>query len=477
MTLAPVDAAFTARLRAGLPEGTIREVDPRYLEEPRGRWQGQAGCLAVPASAEEVASVVRLAADARVPVVPYGGGTGLVGGQLVEDGPAPVILSLERMTRIRGVFPLENTLIAEAGAILSNVHDAAEDAGRMFPLSLASEGSARIGGLLSTNAGGVNVLRYGNARDLCLGLEAVLPDGTIWHGLKRLRKDNTGYDLRNLLIGAEGTLGVITAAALKLSPIPASRGTAMMQVSSPAAALALLALARDQMGEGISAFELLSRTGFEFLSETLPDIRQPFARAPEWAVLIEVGLPAGLNGDAALLALFQSAVEAGLSEDGTIAQSDTQRQDLWSVREHLPVANRRIGSVSSHDISLPLGAVETFIQKAPSQIGALGPFRIHCFGHLGDGNLHYNVFPEKGGDARAYRPMRDDIKRVVHDLTHELGGSVSAEHGIGRLKIGDMRRYGDPAKLAAMRAIKAALDPAGIMNPGAVLPDGPAPLT
>jgi FAD/FMN-containing dehydrogenase len=470
MTLTPADESFAAPLRARLPEDTLREAEARHLEEPRGRYRGSGGLLALPRSVEEVSVLIAAAAAARVGVVPWGGGTGLVGGQTLTEGPRPLILSLERMRAIRAVHPEENVLVAEAGAILADVQAAAHDAGRLFPLSLASEGSARIGGNLATNAGGVNVLRYGNTRDLCLGLEAVLPDGRIWHGLTRLRKDNTGYDLRNLLIGSEGTLGVITAAALKLSPIPAGQGTAMLVVESPAAALELLSLARAQLGEGVSAFELIHRQGFDFLTEVLPEVRQPFATPPEWSVLIEVGLAAGLDPSEALERLFATAAERGLVSDGVIAQSDAQRRALWTVREHLPEANRRIGSVSSHDISVPLGAVAAFIEKGGAAIARIGQFRINCFGHLGDGNLHYNVFPMPGRSRADHENQRGEIKRAVHDLVAALGGSISAEHGIGRMKVDDLERYGDPVKLAAMRAIKTALDPQGIMNPGAVLP-------
>ncbi|SEO27232.1 FAD/FMN-containing dehydrogenase [Salinihabitans flavidus] len=469
MPLNPADSAFAERLAAALPFDTVRPPEPRHLEEPRGRYFAKSGLLALPRTAGEVATILRAANAARVGVVPYGGGTGLVGGQVMTTGPAPVILSLERMRAIRALYTEENVLIAEAGCILSDIQAAASDANRLFPLSLAAEGTARIGGTLATNAGGVNVLRYGNARELCLGLEAVLPTGEIWHGLKRLRKDNTGYDLRGLLIGAEGTLGVITAAALKLYPRPAEEGTALMVVDGPRAALDLLARARGRLGEGVSAFELIHRQGLEFLRETLPDVRLPFDDLPEWMVLVEVGLAQGLNAPAALEALFEEAAEAGLVTDGLIAQTEAQRAAFWSVREHIPEANRRIGSVSSHDISLPLGAVPEFIEKGGEAIAALGAFRINCFGHLGDGNLHYNVFPMPGKSRADHETQRDAIKRAVHDLVAEFDGSVSAEHGIGRLKTGDLARYGDPAKLMAMRAIKQALDPAGIMNPGAVL--------
>lgn len=465
--LNPATPDFIDTLRAVLPPAAFRDAGG-HLTEPRGRWQGQ-GVVIAPGSTDEVAAVVRACAAARVAIVPYSGGTGLVGGQILPDGPLPIVLSLERMTRLREAFPRENVLVVEAGMILADVQAEAQKIGRLFPLSLASEGSARIGGLLSTNAGGVNVLRYGNARAQCLGLEVVRPDGSVWHGLSRLHKDNTGYDLRDLMIGAEGTLGIITAAALKLAPRPVGIGVALMVVPSPAAALDLLALAQARMGDAVSAFELINRQGLDFLQEVGPEVAHPFAEPPEWMALIEVGLPEGPPPDAALEGLFEAAAEAELVSDGVIARSLAQAEAFWTIRESIPEANRRIGAVSSHDISLPLGRVPEFIARAPGVLEKIGTFRINCFGHLGDGNLHYNVFPLKGRARADYDNERGAVKTALHDLTAELGGSVSAEHGIGRLKVGDLERYADPAKLAMMRAIKAALDPEGIMNPGAVL--------
>lgn len=469
MSLNPVTPAFVAALSAELPAATLGEAAPHYLEEPRARWSGQAGIVATPGSTAQVATILRHAHGANVPVVPFGGGTGLVGGQVLPDGPAPLLLSLERMQAVRGIWPEENVMEVEAGAILSDIHASSAAHDRLFPLSIAAKGSARIGGNLATNAGGVNVLRYGNARDLCLGLEVVLPDGRIWNGLSRLRKDNTGYDLRDIFVGSEGTLGVITAASLKLFPRPAGEGTALMVVAGPEAALSLLGMARAHMAEGISAFELMHRQGLDFLDEALPDLRQPFGDRPEWTVLIDVGLARGLDPSGALEVLFEEALEAGLVSDGLIAQSEAQRHDFWELREQIPEANRRIGAISSHDISLPLGAIPEFIARGGPAIAEVGEFRINCFGHLGDGNLHYNVFPVPGRSRADHDAERDLIKRTVHDLVHEMGGSVSAEHGIGRLKVGDLERYGDPVKLDLMRAMKAALDPLGIMNPGAVL--------
>ncbi len=467
MTLSSATPEFAEHLATHLPENTLSTPSAAYLEEPRGRYFGQGGILARPRTTKDVAKIVAACNAAQVAVVPYGGGTGLVGAQVMSQGATPVILSLERMNAVRAVYPLENVLVAEAGCILAEVQSAAEHADRLFPLSLGAEGSARIGGNLATNAGGVNVLRYGNARDLCLGLEAVLPNGEIWNGLTRLRKDNTGYDLRNLMVGSEGTLGVITAAALKLYPRPKSVGTAVMVVGTPKDALELLAMARDVAGESISAFELLHRQGMQFVQEKLPDVRLPFVDLPEWSVLIELGM--GSAADEALETLFGAAMEAGLVSDGLIAQSNGQRADLWNLREHIPIANKAIGSVSSHDISLPLGAVPEFVEVANAKVAALGPYRINCFGHLGDGNLHYNIFPPEGENREAYDDRRQDVSDAVYDLVHSFGGSFSAEHGVGRLKVGDLQKYGDPTRLAAMRAIKKALDPHGIMNPGAVL--------
>ena len=452
-----------------LPADRFRDADDQYLKEPRGRYSGQKSLVALPRSAAEVSALVMACAKARVGIVPFGGGTGLVGGQVAEDGPKSLILSLEKMNAVREVYAEENVLIAEAGVILADVQAAADANNRLFPLSLAAEGSARIGGNLATNAGGTSVLRYGNTRDLCLGLEAVMPSGEILNGLSRLRKNNTGYDLRHLLIGSEGTLGIITAAALKLSPKPAKIGTAMLVVESPKAALSLLSLARDQLGEMVSGFELMHKQGIDFLTQYMPDVRQPLDVAPEWTVLIELGLPVAMNPQSALETLFEEGMEAGLVSDGVIAQSQAQSDAFWTVRESIPEANRRVGSISSHDISVPLGALAGFIEEANQRIDKIGDFRINCFGHVGDGNLHYNVFPQEGRTRADHQNVREEIKRTVHDLTHELGGSVSAEHGVGRLKVDDLERYGDPTKLTAMRAIKTALDPFGIMNPGAVL--------
>ena len=465
--LNPADADFVTRLASLLPEGRLRPLSPAYLQEPRGVWAGIGGVLARPACSEEVAVIVRACGAARVGIVPWGGGTGLVGGQVLTTGPLPVVLSLERMAAVRGIWPDEAVMVVEAGAVLADVQARAQAAGRLFPLSLASEGSARIGGLLSTNAGGVGVLRYGNTRDLVLGIEAVLPDGSILHGAHRLRKDNTGYDLRHLLIGAEGTLGIITAASLRLVANPAQVVTALLVVPGPEAALRLLALAQGRLAGMVSAFELIARQGLEFLAEMLPEV--PVPQVADWQVLVELGLPAGIDPEAAMAGLYAEAADLGLVLDGVIATSEAQRAGLWRIREQIPVANRMVGAVASHDVSVPLGAVTEFLDRAGAALAGLGDWRINCFGHLGDGNLHYNVFPAAGRTRADHAGQGPAVHRVVHEVVHAVGGSISAEHGIGRLKIAELERFGDPAKLAAMRAIKAALDPAGIMNPGAVL--------
>jgi len=333
-------------------------------------------------------------------------------------------------------------------------------------LTLASQGSARIGGNLATNAGGVNVLRYGNARDLCLGLEAVLPDGSILNGLTRLRKDNTGYDLRHLLIGAEGTLGMITAASLKLFPKPRHDASALIVIKDAEAALDLLSLAGDHIGGQISAFELIHRQGIDFIKETGLKPQIPFQDTPEWVVLIDIGTFAGMTPPEALENLFADAVERGIASDGVVSQSQAQRAAFWSLRETIPEANRRIGSISSHDISVPIARIPEFIARGGQALAQLGEFRINCFGHVGDGNLHYNVFPILGKTRDDYENERPQVKRIVHDLVSDMEGSVSAEHGIGRLKVEDLTRYADPTTLATQKTIKRALDPKGIMNPG-----------
>lgn len=462
---------FLDGLREALgPQGWRAPEDaPDKFEEPRGKWKGHAALVVRPSSVEEVSDVIRHAAAARVGVIPHSGGTGLVGAQVMAPGgPRPILLSLERMNSIRDVSPNDNVLVAEAGVILADVQKAAEDAGRLFPLSLASEGSCQIGGNLSTNAGGVQVLRYGNARDLCLGVEAVLPDGTIMRGLKRLRKDNTGYDLRHLLIGAEGTLGVITAASLKLFPRPQEVATAFIAVPDPTSAVALLNRLRDALGDVVTAFELIDSVGLGFLEEAGMALPLPFDQVPKWSVLVEAGGRTGVTE--AMETALADAFEQGLATDGAIAQTEAQRKTFWAIRETIPLANKIVGAIASHDISVPVGHIPAFIEKANAAFAKYDPtMRINCFGHVGDGNLHYNIYAPKGRAKADFTNQTALVSRIVHDLAAEADGSFSAEHGVGRAKVGELERYGDPGKLAAMRAIKAALDPAGIMNPGAVL--------
>ena len=466
--LNPVTEAFEAELRELLPAAAFKSETASYFEEPRGRWAGH-GLVIAPANTDEVSKIVKACNTAEVGIVPYGGGTGLVCGQVMEGGPRPVILSLEQMNKTRGVYPSENVIVVEAGMILADVQAAAAEINRLFPLSLASEGSARVGGLLSTNAGGVNVLRYGNARAQCLGLEVVRADGSVWNGLSRLRKDNTGYDLRDLFIGAEGSLGIITAAALQLAPIPTSTGAAVMVVDGPKEALDLLSLAGEQMAGGISAFELINQQGLRFLADVGPDVTQPFHSIPEWSVLIDIGLPKGLVADDALLNLFEAALDKNFVSDGVIAQNEAQRTAFWHLRESIPEANRRVGSIASHDISLPLSEIPSFVTEAPEELAKIADVRVNCFGHLGDGNLHYNVYPAAGCDKSEYAAQRDDLTGAIYDLVYAKSGSMSAEHGIGRLKVGQLEHYGSAEKLEMMRAIKGAFDAKGIMNPGVVL--------
>jgi FAD/FMN-containing dehydrogenase len=441
----------------------------KYRTEPRGRFYAPEMPLLRPRTTQQVSDIVVFCNDKNIGIIPYGGGTGLVSGQVNETADGKLILSLERMNEVREINPDDNAMTVEAGVILENVQKTADKTGLLFPLSLASQGSCQIGGNLATNAGGVQVLRYGNARDLCLGIEAVLPDGSIYHGLKSLRKDNTGYDIRNLLIGAEGTLGIITAACLKLFPKPQQKATAILTVRNPATAVKLLSKLNAKLDGAITAFELLHAQSFMFLAEKMPHVRLPFTTMPEWSVLIELSLGTGVDATTQLTDALAIALENEMVLDAVIAQSVSQATELWNIRESIPEANRLIGAIASHDISIPISRIPEFIKKTPSLLKSLGALRISCFGHLGDGNLHYNIYPPQGGLKEDYIHLRDEVTQIIHQQTDNFGGSISAEHGIGRLKRGDLERFGDPAKLSAMRSIKAALDPNNIMNPGAVI--------
>ena len=449
--------------------GLISLADANYLEEPRGRYKSNPMPVIKPRTTKQVSEIIYFCNQNNIGVIPYAGGTGLVGGQTIKSDKDTILLSVERMQSIRDILTDENIIIVEAGAILENVRQAANDIDRLFPLALASQGSCRIGGNLATNAGGVQVLRYGNTRDLCLGIEAVLPDGSILNGLKRLRKDNTGYDIRNLLIGSEGTLGIITAACLKLFPKPKETITGLLEISSPEIAIKTLADLQAKLDSSITAFELIHKQSYNFLSEVCPDVKIPFNKHPEWSILIELSGGMGSNLESRLFEGIEELLIKGLINDALIAQSEKQANEFWNLRENIPEANRRIGSISNHDISLPISLIPKIIDEMPDAMVHLGGLRINCFGHLGDGNLHYNVFPPHGKNKNDYQHLREEIKTIIHDKINEFGGSVSAEHGIGRLKIDDLEKYGDPIKLMAMRSIKNAIDPKGIMNPGAVL--------
>ncbi len=468
MSLKPVTEKFINKLKKDLSPGVVSTVPDQYLLEPRSRWRGISPILMSPANVKEVSTILSSANSENIPIIPYGGGTGLVGGQIQDRGPAGILLSLERMNKIRYLNSEENVITVEAGVILSDLRSAAEKEERVFPLSLASEGTAQIGGNLATNAGGLNVLRYGSTRSLCLGLEVVFADGSIWNGLSRLHKDNTGYDLKNLVIGSEGTLGIITAATMKLFSKPKDRSVALIAVGSPKDALRLLSEAKDYFGETISAFELINKMGIQFLKETGLNFKFPLSAIPEWMVLLEIGHPVRFGTEKNINDFFENILSNSLALDGALAENMRQQNDLWAIRDNIPEANRRIGSVSSHDISLPLSEVSDFVEQARIEISKLGQFRINCFGHLGDGNLHFNIFPEKGNNREIYNDIRPTVKTVIHDLVHKYGGSVSAEHGIGRLKTNDLIKYSDPIKLKFNNSIKKAMDPNGILNPGVI---------
>ncbi|HUW38102.1 MAG TPA: FAD-binding oxidoreductase [Rhodocyclaceae bacterium] len=446
-----------------------------YLTDWRGRYSGSARCVVRPGSTEEVARVVARCAEAGVAVVPQGGNTGLVGGATplaTEQGARDqVLVSLARLNRIRAVDLDNNTITVEAGCVLQVVQRAAFDAGRLFPLSLAAEGSATIGGNLSTNAGGVQVLRYGNMRELTLGLEVVLADGRVWNGLRGLRKDNTGYDLKHLFIGAEGTLGLITAAVLKLFPQPRATAVAWVAVADPAAAVALLRCLRERCGERVTAFEIVGRSALELVQKHIPDCRDPLPESHAWQVLVELtDTLAGFDLNATLESVLAAEIEAGRARDAVIAQSGAQAAALWQLRENISEAQRIEGISIKHDIAVPVSAIAEFIGRADDALASRFPgVRIVCFGHIGDGNLHYNLSKPAALANADFIEQSEAVNRIVHDLVHELSGSISAEHGLGQLKRLEIRRYKSAVELDLMRRVKAALDPADLMNPGKLL--------
>ncbi len=441
-----------------------------YLKEWRDLFRGKAQAIVRPGTVAEVVELVKLAAETGTALVPQGGNTGLVGGQIPIGEGREIVLSLQRLDKIRAVDTDGDTMIVEAGVTLKRAQDAAEAAGRLFPLSLASEGSCTIGGNLSTNAGGTAVLAYGNARDLCMGLEVVLPDGRIWNGLRQLRKDNTGYDLKNLFIGAEGTLGIITAAVLKLFPMPAARATAFLAVPSPEAALELLNAAKAGAGGTLTTFELMPRVGLDFVLRHAAGARDPLSGPSPWYVLMEVSaqVPAGL--DEAVETFLGEALEKGIVTDAALAGSLTQRADFWKLREMLSEVQIHEGGSIKHDVSVPVHATPEFLNRAIAAVEAMVPgCRPVPFGHLGDGNIHFNVSQPVGADKAGFLANWSKMNEMVHAIVAELKGSISAEHGIGRLKRDLLPGVKDPVELDLMRSIKKTLDPQGIFNPGSVL--------
>jgi len=434
---------------------TSPEDTKAYFTDWRRMYAGQAECVVRPGTTGEVSRVVALCAREGVAVVPQGGNTGLVGGSVPMGLRREVVVSLSRMNRVRALDPLNDTITVEAGCVLAAVQQAAEGAGRLFPLSLAAEGSCQIGGNLSTNAGGVNVLRYGNAREQVLGLEVVLPDGRVWDGLRGLRKDNTGYDLKQLFLGAEGTLGVITAAVLRLYPRPTATATAWVAVESPQKAVELLAELRKHLGDRISAFELVSRECLDAVLAHRPETRDPLKERKPWYVLAEFG------DSGAADSLRERVTDALESHEAVLAQSDEQSRQLWRIRESIPEA--QFTNVK-HDVSVPVSRTPELIERAGRALKAAFPeSRPYVFGHVGDGNLHYNIGPESLLKRGA------EVNRIVYDAVAALGGSISAEHGLGQLKREEIRQHKSAVELELMRTLKKALDPQGLMNPGKLL--------
>jgi FAD/FMN-containing dehydrogenase len=456
------------------PRGFTRdphEMEP-WLVDWRGRYHGAAAAMVSPASTEEVATIVALCAEARVPIVPQGGNTGMVGGATPSPNGDALLLSLRRMNRIRSLSPDSNSAICEAGVILENLHAAAATIDRRFPLTLGAKGSATVGGLISTNAGGTQVLRFGTMRSLVQGLEAVLPDGSIFHGIAPLKKDNRGYDLRQLLIGAEGTLGVVTAASLKLVPAIASRCVAWVGLASPDAALRLLRLFERRSGEAVESFELVPRRALELVLAHVPGTRAPLQQMHAWNVLVEaVTSQDNAELDATIGAILQQALEESLVEDGVIAANDAQAEAFWRLRDSIAEAERAEGPAAQHDISIEVDQMPRFMLEAATATERQFPgTRVVAFGHLGDGNVHFNVAgPEAAGpDWREVEGPR--ISTLVHQLVTDAGGSISAEHGIGQSRLADLARFLEPSRLHALQAIKRAIDPLGLMNPGKLVP-------
>ena len=442
-----------------------------YLTDWRGRFTGRARAVLLPADRAEVARLVQACAISRVPIVPQGGRTGLVLGSVPDAGGAAVVLSLRRLDKILAVDAVNRTMLVQAGSILHDIQHAAAQAGLLFPLSLAAEGSCTIGGNLATNAGGTAVLRYGNTRELCLGLEVVTARGEVWDGLRALRKDNTGYDLRDLFIGAEGTLGIITAAVLKLYPQPKAALTALVAVASPRRALELLSLMQDYCGASLTGFELMSDFCLRLVATHFPDLPRPFpAHYPQYVLLELSSNESEQHASALLETAIGAAVAQGVADDAVVAGSLAQSLGLWKLREHIPLAQAAAGKNIKHDISLPISSIADFLDRTDARLHAAFPgCQLVCFGHLGDGNLHYNVAPPDGVAHDEFLAHQEAVNRIVHDSVDAFDGSISAEHGIGALKRDELPRYKSEVELNMMRAIKNALDPLGIMNPGKIL--------
>ncbi|MGW8392190.1 FAD-binding oxidoreductase [Pseudoduganella sp. HUAS MS19] len=467
-------SAFLGACRALLGDAHVisDEADMApFLRDWRGRFTGRALAVLRPADTEQVAATVKLCMEARIPIVPQGGNTGLVLGSVPDASGTAVVLSVARMRKVRKVDPVNRTMTVDAGVILQRAQEAAAEYGCLFPLSLAAEGSCTIGGNLSTNAGGTGVLRYGNTRELCLGLEVVTPQGEIWSGLRGLRKDNTGYDLRDLFIGAEGTLGIITGAVLKLYPQPKACVTALAAMESPAAALRLLSIMQDHCGASLTGFELMSAFCLRLVAKHFPALAQPLPGDPAQYALLELSSNESEAHAAALLErALGMALSEGVVQDAVVAGSAAQSRGLWDLREHIPLAQAADGKNIKHDISLPVSSIPDFIAATEPQLQAAFPgCQLVCFGHLGDGNLHFNVAPPAGVANEDFLLSQEAVNRVVHDAVAAFGGSISAEHGIGALKRDELARYKSPVELNLMRAIKAALDPLGLMNPGKII--------
>ncbi|NSL54407.1 FAD-binding oxidoreductase [Uliginosibacterium aquaticum] len=467
--------AFLAALRSIVGEANVLTTEPdcaAYEEDWRGRYKGRALCVVRPGCTDEVAAVVRACAAAGVPMVPQGGNTGLVGGGVPHAGGDEVLISLARLNRVRAVDVVNNTLTVEAGCTLAAVQAAAAEQGRLFPLSLASEGSCQIAGNLASNAGGVQVLRYGNTRELTLGLEVVLPDGRIWNGLRGLRKDNTGYDLKHLFIGSEGTLGIITAAVLKLFPSQSRRAVAWLALPDAGAAIHLLASLRQRAGERLTAFEIVCSAAHELVLQKMPGSVRPLAEPAPWYALVELA-DSDLAAELEILleTALSEAFEAGWVIDAVLAGKESQAQALWALRENISEAQKKDGISIKHDVSVPVSAIPAFLQQADAALEAAFPgVRIVAFGHAGDGNLHYNPSMPQGGEANvAFVARTTEVNRIVHDIVAALGGSISAEHGLGQLKRDEILRYKSEVEMDMMRTIKAAFDPRGLMNPGKLL--------